>query len=72
MDRFPSGREKRPRELCWASWLQGPAWGVIEMPLEVTPVASGQEVSHCDHSEDITNMALFPIPPSYCFQRAES
>lgn len=39
------GEEKRPLELCLASWPQGPAWGDIEVPLEVTLVASGQEVT---------------------------
>lgn len=29
------------------------------MPLEVTPVTSGQEVSHYGHSESITDIALF-------------
>lgn len=41
---FPEGG-RRTLELCLASWPYGPAWGDIEMPLEVTQVASGQEVT---------------------------
>lgn len=60
MDGFPCGREKKPQKLSPASWPLTPAWGDIEMPLEVTPVASGQEVTVATKSRALIELC-FPV-----------
>lgn len=53
---FPEGGRK-DLELCPTSWPQGPAWGDIEMPLEVTPSDLWAR-DHYGHSENITNTSI--------------